>query len=215
MKKLLSLGALALLLNGCSEQTKTDPTKSADWTPLFDGRSLDGWKVNENAATFSVQNGEIVVRGVRSHLFYDGPAFGHKFTNFEFKADVLTKPGANSGVYFHTEFQGPGWPAKGYEVQVNNSHVDPSRTGGLYAVADNLTAVAPDDQWFTLGIKVEGKHVVTTVNGKVVADYTEEPNPPRQGMYVTRLLGSGTFAIQGHDPGSEVHYKNILVKPLP
>jgi hypothetical protein len=209
MKRLLPLCALAFVLTACS------PNPGDEWVSLFDGKSLDGWKVNENSSTFSVQNGELVVRGVRSHLFYDGSVRRRDFKNFEFKCDVLTKPGANSGVYFHTEFQGPGWPAKGYEVQVNNSHGDPSRTGGLYAVKDNLNAVAPDNEWFQLHIKVEGKHVVTSVNGKVVTDYTEEPNPPRQGMYVTRLLGSGTFAIQGHDPGSEVHYKNLMVRPLP
>ena len=48
----------------------------------------------------------------------------HDWTNFELKADVLTRHGANSGIYFHTEFQPEGWPDKGYEVQVNNTHTD-------------------------------------------------------------------------------------------
>jgi hypothetical protein len=210
MKKTALLALLPLVLTACAAE------KADDWQPLFNGRNLDGWKASENPGTFSVQNGAIVVKGVRSHLFYVGAiGQGGNFKNFEFKCDVLTKPGANSGVYFHTEFQGPGWPAKGYEVQVNNSHGDPSRTAGLYAVRDNPKVLARDNEWFTLAIKVEGKHVVTSVNGQVVVDYTEEPNPPRQGMYVTRLIKSGTFALQGHDPGSEVHFKNLLVKPLP
>jgi hypothetical protein len=36
---------------------------------------------------------------------------------------------------------------------------------------------------------------------------------PPKGMK-GRLLSSGTFALQGHDPGSRVEYKNIRVKPL-
>ncbi|MBI3880458.1 MAG: DUF1080 domain-containing protein [Verrucomicrobia bacterium] len=210
MKKLFCFASLALALTACSPGGGKD-----EWISLFDGQSLDGWKANENPSTFSVQNGEIVVRGVRSHLFYDGPVRKRDFKNFEFKCDVLTKPGANSGVYFHTELQGPGWPAKGYEVQVNNSHGDPSRTAGLYAVRDNPQVPAKDDEWFQLHIKVEGKHVITSVNGKVIVDYTEEENPKREGMYVGRLIGSGTFALQGHDPGSEVHFKNLMVKLLP
>ena len=99
------------------------------WISIFDGKSLDGWKVGENASTFSVQDGAIVVFGPRAHLYYQGTVENHVFTNFEWKADVMTFPGANSGMYFHTEYQEGGWPSKGYEVQVNNSHTDPIRTG--------------------------------------------------------------------------------------
>ena len=80
--------------------------------------------------TFSVKDGMIIVHGNRSHLFYAGPVEDHNFKNFEFKADIMTEPGSNSGVYFHTEYQATGWPDKGYEVQVNNSHTDWKRTAG-------------------------------------------------------------------------------------
>lgn len=185
------------------------------WKPLFDGKSLDGWKANENPQTFSVKDGEIVVKGPRGHLFYVGPVGNHNFKNFEFKAEVMAKPSANSGVYFHTEFQESGWPSKGYEVQVNNTHSDPKKTAGLYGIKDNFTAPAKDNEWFTLSIKVEGKHIVTKVNDKVITDYTEEEGAQRAGEFKNRVVSSGTFALQGHDPGSEVHYKNIAVKPLP
>ena len=52
----------------------------------------------------------------------------------------MTTPGSNSGIYFHTAYQEGGWPSKGYEVQVNNSHTDPKRTAGLYAIQDNMEA---------------------------------------------------------------------------
>jgi hypothetical protein len=191
------------------------PASEPGWVSLFDGKTLEGWKASDTPDTFKVVNGELVVKGVRSHLFYDGPVNGHDFKNFELKADVLTKPSANSGIYFHTEFQPTGWPAKGYEVQVNNTHKDPKKTAGLYNVQDNFTAPAPDDTWFTLYIKVEGKRVITKVNDKVISDYTEEANTARKADQAGRLISHGTFAIQGHDPGSEVHFKNIMVKPLP
>jgi hypothetical protein len=64
-------------------------------------------------------------------------------------------------------------------------------------------------------IKVEGKHIVTKVNGKVISDFTQpEDWTPPKGM-PGRMVDHGTIAIQGHDPGSEVHYKSILIKPLP
>ena len=185
------------------------------WVALFDGKSLDGWKASENQGTFSVVNGELIARGKRSHLFYIGPVANHDFSNFELKLDVMAKHRANSGVYFHTEYQETGWPAKGYEVQVNNTRSDVRKTAGLYAIQDNLVPPAKDDEWFQLTIKVEGKHVVTRVNDRVIADYTEPENAERPDNMKGRLLSHGTFAIQGHDPDSEVHFRNIAVRVLP
>jgi hypothetical protein len=185
------------------------------WISLFDGKTLDGWKASENPSTFSVADGAIVVAGPRSHLYYVGSVNNHVFTNFEWKADVMTTPGSNSGMYFHTEFQEGGWPSKGYEVQVNNSHTDWRRTGGLYAIVDVKEAPAKDDTWFTQDITVIGKHVVIKVDGKVTAEYTEPDNVERPADMAGRKLGSGTFALQGHDPKSKVFYKNIMVKVLP
>jgi hypothetical protein len=189
--------------------------QSGQWISLFDGKTLDGWKVGANAATFTVADGAIVVNGPRAHLYYVGPVQNHEFRNFEFKADVMTTPGSNSGIYFHTAYQEDGWPSKGYEVQVNNSHTDPKRTAGLYAVKDNMEAPAKDGEWFTMQITVQGKHVTTMVNGKTIVDYTEPDDVQRPPDMKDRLISSGTFAIQGHDPKSKVLVKNVMVRPLP
>jgi hypothetical protein len=208
--KILLIPFLALSLAAVSLGGEKD-----GWIPLFDGKSLEGWKSNDKPGTFSVKDGELIVHGERSHLFYDGAVNGHDFKNFELKAEILTKPGANSGIYIHTQFQDTGWPAKGYEIQVNNTHKDPKKTAGVYAVQDNFTAPAKDDEWFTMEIKVEGKRIVTKVNGKVISDFTQpEDWTPPKGM-PGRVIDRGTIAIQGHDPGSEVRYKSILIKPLP
>lgn len=182
---------------------------------IFNGTNLEGWRVNENPASVRVDQGALVVKGERAHAFYDGSVYAHSFQNFELSCLVLTKPGANSGVYFHTEHQADGWPAKGYEVQVNNSQSDWRRTGGLYAVQDVKEPPAKDDQWFAMTVRVEGKHVVVTVDGKVTADYVEPEGVKRDGGLEGRLLSRGTFALQCHDPDSEVRYKQIRVRPLP
>ena len=91
--------------------------------PLFDGKSLAGWKASENVDSWKVADGQIVCHGPRSHLFYVGPDAEHpaEFKDFHFKAEVMTKPGSNSGIFFHTKFQPEGWPTVVYEMQVNNS----------------------------------------------------------------------------------------------
>src|SRR5688572_15945280 len=93
--------------------------QSEGWISLFDGKSLQGWKASENSASWKVVDGQLAADGPRSHLFYDGPVRNADFRNFELSLDFMTRPLANSGVYFHTKFQEKNWPAKGFEVQVN------------------------------------------------------------------------------------------------
>jgi hypothetical protein len=185
------------------------------WIPLFDGKTLNNWKVGDNAATFSVENGTIVAHWEVAHLFYDGDVSKHNFKNFELKVDVMTTPGSNSGIYFHTDFQQGGWPLKGYEVQVNNSHTDWRRTGSLYGIMDVKEVSVKDNEWFTEHIIVQGKRVLIKVNQKTVVDYTEPENVQRDEANALRKISSGTFALQGHDPNSKVYFKNIMVKVLP
>ncbi len=199
---------LLLLAAGFSSHQK------AKWISLFNGKTLDGWRASENPGTFSVEDGKIVVHGPRAHLFYEGPVENHDFKNFEFKAQVMTTPGSNSGMYVHTRYQEEGWPSQGYEVQVNNSHTDWRRTGSLYGIDDVKEQVVPDNEWYTEHIIVDGQHVTVKINGKTVVDYTEPDDLERKEGDEARRLSSGTVALQGHDPDSKVYYKDIMVKPL-
>jgi hypothetical protein len=156
-----------------------------------------------------------VANGPVAHLFYDGNVNNHNFKNFEFKADVMTTPGSNAGIYFHTAYQEKSWPAKGYEVQVNNSHTDWRRTGSLYAIDDVREVYVKDNEWYTEYIMVQGKRVVIKINDKTVVDYTEPDNVQRSGDQAGRRISNGTFALQAHDPKSKVYFKNIMVKVLP
>jgi hypothetical protein len=204
---------LLTLLVSCSGSRQGNTNNG--WVSLFDGKTLDGWKASEDPSTFKVENGTIVVAGPRSHLFYVGNVNNHSFKNFEFKAQVMTTPGSNSGMYFHTEYQDTGWPSKGYEVQVNNTHTDWRKTGSLYAIQDVKEIPAKDNEWFTQHITVQGKKVTIRVNDKILVEYTEPNNLDRAKDMAGRSISSGTFALQGHDPESKVYFKDIMVKVLP
>lgn len=210
MHKWLPALLLPVMFSFCSGKQRSD-----EWVSLFDGKTLNGWKVGANASAFKVENGSIIVNGNVSHLYYDGEMQQHLFKDFEFKADVMTTPGSNSGIYFHTQYQEKDWPKKGYEVQVNNSHTDWRRTGSLWAIQDVKETYAKDNEWFTLHIKVSGKHITLAINDKTVVDYTEPENVQREEGMKDRIISSGTFALQGHDPKSKVYYRNIKVKVLP
>src|SRR5687767_8712554 len=139
-KYFLSFSAAVLIVISLSSLQKEVPQKG--WIKLFDGKSLDGWKVGENPETFKVEDGAIVVFGNRANHIYYVHVNDHKLKNFEYKATVMTKPGANSGMYIHTAFQQEGWPSQGYEIQVNNSHTDWRRTGSVYGIQDVKDAPA-------------------------------------------------------------------------
>ncbi len=212
MARRIFLAVLVICLTSSSNQLAFGQESNDGWISLFDGKTLNGWKASENKGTFSVRDGMIVAQGPRSHLYYAGPVENANLRDFEFKADVMTKPSANSGMYFHTEYRETGWPRRGYEVQVNNTHSDWRKTGSLYGIKDIRKSPAKDNEWFTQHIIVDGRQVTIIVNGRTVLEYTvEETGAGRRG----RSLSSGTFALQGHDPGSTVFYKNIMVRPLP
>lgn len=156
-----------------------------------------------------------MAHGKRSHLFYVGDYHNHVFTNYELKVDVMTEQNSNGGVYVDTEFQGPGWPAKGFEVQVNNTYnTDPRRTGSLYEVSDVHEQLIPDHKWFTEDILVKGQTIVVKLDDKEVVNWTQPADWGGTKDFVGRRIAPGTIALQAHDPGSTVYYKNIRIKVL-
>jgi hypothetical protein len=179
---------------------------------LMDGKTFNGWKkATENPDTWTIQDGAFVAAGPRCHLFYAGDE--KPFVNFHFKAEVMTEPGSNGGIYFHTEYQDKDWPRAGFESQVNATHSDWIKTGSLYGLVNTGLAAAKDNQWWTQEIIVQGNTATVKVDGKTVLQYAE-PAGAQPGKDFTRKLDEGTFALQGHDPRSTVRYKNIRVKRL-
>jgi len=182
------------------------------FTPLMDGETFAGWRfAEENTNTWTIRDGAFVAHGSRSHLFYVGD--GRPFQNFHLKVEVMTEPNSNGGIYFHTEYQAVGWPKAGFESQVNNTHGDWKKTGSLYDVVNVSRSLAKDNQWWTQEIIVLNRKVTIKVDGMVLLEYTQ-PDGARAGRDFERVFGEGTFALQGHDPGSTVRYRNIRVKRL-
>ena len=198
------LSLFALVLQGRADE---------GWQSLFDGESLGGWKEAGGRGSFVVKNGEIVAQGKpRGHLFYEGDVNQARFRNFEFKLEVLTRPKANGGVYFHTRYQESGWPKQGIEAQVNATHSDWRKSGSIYSIVD-VKDVAPhrDDVWWEYHIVVRDRKVTLRIDGRITAEWTQPEDWKRGG----KQLGEGTFALQAHDPESVVHFRNLRVKVLP
>jgi 3-keto-disaccharide hydrolase len=184
----------------------------AGFKTIFDGKTFAGWKTaDEHPGTWTIQDAALVAHGERCHLFYVGEE--KPFKDFELKVEVMTEPGSNGGIYFHTRYQEVGWPKYGFESQVNVSHSDWIKTGSLYGVANVGLTPAEDNKWWTQHIIVQGNRVTVKIDGRTVLEYNEPPGA-RAGADFTRKIDGGTFALQAHDPKSIVRYRNIRVKRL-
>ena len=188
-----------------------------EWKDIFNGKNLEGWKVTtENPGSITVENGTIKCSGERSHLFYEG-----EFKNFEFETEVMTLEHSNSGIFIHTMYQAEGWPSKGYEIQVNNTYrgsgnyIERKKTGSIYSIRNIYYPIVADNEWYKMRIKVVENLIEVFINDVKVNEYIEPENPWRWEGGEGLRLGSGTFALQAHDPKSTVFYRNIRVKELP
>ena len=192
MKKLL-------ILVSCVALTLALPLAAEyGWITMFDGQTLDGWRANEKPENWTVEDGTITGRGGRSHLFWMKEECG----DCEFMVEVKISDHGNSGMYFRAAF-GEGWP-DGYEAQVNSTHKDPKRTGSLYNFENVMEQLVPPDTWFTQHIIAKGNHIIIKVNGKTAVDYVDEKNTYMKGQ----------LALQQHDPGSVVHYRNLKMRHI-
>ena len=167
------------------------------WVQLFDGKTLSGWK-SYSGTNWTISEGVVTGQGPGSHLFSP-----NVYTNLEFKAECKLNHSGNSGMYFRTRWGG-GFP-RGYEAQVENTSPDPQRTGSLYGFHPVKEQLVADDTWWTQHIIAIGNRIIIKVNDKIVTDVIEGKN----------TYQSGYLALQQHNDGSIVNFRNLMVKRLP
>ncbi len=201
MRNVMCIAGLLCLAMGISRVSGQDtPTPGKDgWISMFDGKTLDGWKANERPESWKVVDGAIVGDGPVSHLFW----MGQECVNCEFRAEIKLNHSGNSGMYVRAAF-GPGFP-KGYETQVENTSPDPQKTGSLYGIVRVTEQLVQDDTWWTQHVIVQGNHIIVKVNGKTTVDTVDERNRYTKGY----------LALQQHNQGSVVQYRNLMMRPLP
>jgi hypothetical protein len=186
--------------------------------PLFNGKDLGGWKVfrdpKRNKSVFAVtKNGELSVKNGPGDLQAE-----KKFDNFVLQFDCKTNgKHLNSGIFFRcieNQYQ------NGYEAQVQNGYIGNDRTrpldfgtGAIYRRVPARKVVSNDNEWFTMTVVANGPHIATWVNGYQTVDWTDDRKPsdnPRQGL----RTAAGHISIQGHDPTTDLLFRNIRIAEL-
>jgi glucose/arabinose dehydrogenase len=171
------------------------------WEPLFDGSTLDGWKISDDG-NWTVEDGVILGQGKTSHLFSPRG----DYVNFEVRGRFKISDGGNSGFYFRAGYA-PGWPP-GYEAQINSTFTDPQKTGSLYDRVKNGTTLVPPDTWFEYRVRCvdepAGTHITIWLNEVVFVDWTDPE----------RKYARGHIALQQHHEGSVIEAKDLWIREL-
>lgn len=208
----LGRGHIGLQLNQGKVEFRNIKLRPLGLKKIFNGQDLAGWKsYPEMASVFSViEEGNLNVKNGSGQLETEG-----SYGDFVLQLECITHaPDLNSGIFYRCI---PGDVMMGYESQIHNGFVDGDRsqpkdcgTGGIFRRQNARWVVADDGQWFYKTLIAGGPHVATWVNGYQVCDWTDERPPnenPRRGLRVE----PGTIMIQGHDPATDLSFRNLRI----
>ena len=209
--------------------------QNPDFKPIFDGKTLDGWK-SSDMSYWSVQDGTITARSTQQH-----PVTENQFLvwqlgevdDFELmlKYRITGAPSANSGIQIRSRVEENGH-AVGYQADIDLAG---RYAGALYdelgrgmlAERGQKTVIAPDgkmthtpigdaealmsnikkDDWNDYHIIARGCHIVLKINDKVTAEVIDNDQKNRDL--------SGVLALQLHSgPPLTVQFKDIYLKRL-
>lgn len=211
---LLRRGYIGLQHNSGKVQFRNIAIRPLGLNSMFNGRDLKGWNTEQKLASeFLVEHGTLNMKNGRGQL-----ESVNQFANFVFSSHVRTNAkGLNSGVFFRCI---PGEMMNGYESQIQNQFSDDDRTkpkdcgsGGIFRRLPARIVNASDNKWFAKTIVADGGTMCVWINGLLVADWTDTRKPhanPRKG----RRLEKGTVILQGHDPTTDLSFKEMRIREL-
>jgi len=205
----------ALLGLGLAGQGVAVTIDEVPWTPLFDGKTLNGWEQLNGKAIYKVEDGAIVgisVPGSPNSFLCTKKVF----TDFILELDFKVDPGLNSGVQIRSLSRPDyrNWRVHGYQVEIDPSPrawsggiYDEARRGWLYNLKNRPEArkAFKQGQWNHFRIEAIADHIRTWINGVPAADL-------RDDMTFTGFIGLQVHATR--TPGLKVRWKNIRIKDL-
>ena len=191
----------------------------AEWQALFDGKSLDGWRVVNGTASYEVIDGAIVgttKAGTPNSFLATDKSFGDFILEFEAKQSVGP---TNSGVQFRSHSKPQVMQGRVHGPQMD---LDPSErqwTGGLYDEAvtgwwypgtlNPQPGLYKFDEWNQIRIEAIGPSMRTWVNGQLSA------------YVLDASYKDGFIALQVHsidkpdEAGRKIHWRNLRIKEHP
>ena len=217
-----TIGHIGLQMNGGKIEFRNVLLRPLSTRPIFNGKDLSGWRtVPGSKGRFEVTDGTIHVGGGPGFLETDST-----WGDFVLQTEVRTnEKNINSGIFFRAERATQEAPSNGYELQIHNGFADGDRTkpndygsgfgtGAIFRRVKARRIVADDGDWFSMTLIAGGPHFSTWVDGYQVVDWTDKREAhanPRRG----KRLPAGHISLQGHDPSTDLNFKNLRIAEIP
>jgi hypothetical protein len=189
------------------------------FTPLFNGRNLDGWTlVGRHGPGYIVEDGKIVCPSDGGGNLFTNAEYADFVLRFEFRLET----GSNNGIGIRAPLQGDA-AYQGMEIQVLDhdapvyqGRLKPSqRHGSIYdVVAAKDGALKPVGQWNEEEITAKGRRITVKLNGQVIVDANlddvKDPEVLKKHPGLARRAGH--IGLLGHN--SKVEFRNLRIKTL-
>jgi hypothetical protein len=213
----LPLVALLLVLPAARSDDKGKGEVPEGFTPLFNGKDLEGWVVNKggNMDRWGAEDGVIFTKGGGGGWLMTEKEYG----DFELRLEYRVPKMGNSGVGLRSPLEGD--PAYvGMEIQIlddpNYKGLRPAQhTGSIYDVvaAEGWDkAQKPQGEWNQYRIVAKGRKVTVELNGTKLVDADLDEHKDRADKHPGLLREKGHLGLQSHD--GRVEFRNLFVKPL-
>ena len=190
-------------------QVTADCRPKTGYRPIFNGRTLDGWK-QAGPGKFTVVDGELRTEGGMGMLWYQAK----ELKSYSLKLDWKLDGDDNSGVFVGFPASDDPWSAvnNGYEVQIDATDAPERTTGAVYGFKSaDLVArdrvLRPPGQWNSYEIRVQGERLQIFLNGVKINDFTNT-DPARS-------LKDGYIGLQNHGADDQVSFRDIQLRELP
>ena len=232
-----SAAGLALAVVLASAPLNAQTQKAGPWKSLFDGKSLDAWRIfkTDTAPKMCAKSGdkdcwEIKDGVLQKDSHANDIASKEQFGDFEFELEWKIGDASNSGVFYRgtDEFNQIYWSAPEYQLLDNVNAADNKKdnhlAGSVYDLfAAPKDAAKPANEWNQTRIVAKGTHVEHWLNGKKVASYdvgspewdaaikASKFNPEKYPNF--GKAPKGYLGIQGDHPGT-LALRNIRIREL-
>lgn len=214
--------------SGAEAATKSSdaPAPSQGWLPLFDGRTLNGWRVYQGSSQprgWTVKDGALTKDQVTDDIITT-----EQFSNFELEVDWRIQSGGNAGILYRIteEYEKPYWSGVEYQLLDDALHPDgksrltaAGAAYGLYPAPPGV--VSPAGEWNRTRIVARGGHVEHWLNGKKLLEYENGGADWNAKIAASKFAAwpnfgkarRGYIAIQGDHTG-ELSLRSIRIREL-
>jgi hypothetical protein len=187
-----------------------------NWTTLFNGKNLKGWKQINGTAKYQAKDGVLVGSTVLSspNSFLCTTT---NYSDFILEYEVLVDPQLNSGVQIrsHSYKEYQEGRVHGYQVEVDPSErgwsagiYDEARRAWLYPLANNpaVQKAFKQNEWNKYRVEAIGQTLRTWLNGVPAANLVDDMDS--SGFIGLQVHGVGTDAKKA---GIKVQWRNIRI----